>query len=197
MRLSLWQGIIWQMRKIKIAFDLDGVIIDKPPIIPKSLLERLFRGNCEEKLHYRFPKSKLEQKIRKLSHFYLFRPPIKQNIELIKEISRNSDYEIYFVSGRYSFLKEETHLWLEKRNLKNVAKDIFLNLNDEQPHFFKEKILKEIMADVFVDDDNLLADYLSEKLPKVKVFCYSAIKHVVCQKAKKINSLRELLAEKV
>jgi len=172
LRNPLGRGIICQMRKTKIAFDLDGVIIDKPPLVPKSLIERLFRGNNDKKLHYRFPKSKLEQFVRKVSHFYLFRPPIKQNIELVREISHNSGYEIYFVSSRYSFLKKETDLWLEKRDLKNVAKDIFLNLNDEQPHLFKEKILNELKPDIFIDDDETIVRYLRQNISSTKIIHY-------------------------
>jgi len=159
-------------KTIKIAFDLDGVIVDKPPLIPKKLLEFLFRGKKkEDKLHYRFPKLKVEQYIRKLSHFYLFRPPIKENINFIKQIAKDSKYEIYVVSARYSFLKKETDLWLKKRGIKNLFKKIYLNFKDEQPHLFKERILKEIGADIFIDDDELLVEYLSKRI-KGDIYCF-------------------------
>lgn len=175
--------------KIRIAFDLDGVIIDKPPLISKKLLEWLFRGGKRDGLHYRFPHSKLEQRIRKISHFYLFRPPIKKNIEFIRQLAKDKKYELYIISGRYSFLKKETKIWLEKRKIKDLFEGIFLNLKDEQPHLFKEKILKQIKPEVFVDDDSLLADYLVEK-NFGKIFCYS--KDNQCLKAKAIRRLDEL-----
>lgn len=177
------------MKKIKIAFDLDGVIIDKPPLIPKKLLEWLFRGRRKNGLHYRFPHSKFEQRIRKISHFYLFRPPIRKNIEFIKKLAIDPKYEFYIISGRYSFLKKETERWLEKRKIDGVFKEIFINLKDEQPHLFKEKKLKEIRAEIFVDDDNLLANYLEEKL-KMKIYCFSSKD---CGKAKRVNDLTELI----
>lgn len=161
--------------RIKIAFDLDGVIIDKPPLIPKKLLEKLFRGFKNSGLNYRFPKSKLEQKIRKLSHYYLFRPPIRKNINFIKELSNDKNYELYVISGRYSFLEKETEIWLEKRNVKNLFKNIFINLENEQPHLFKEKIINEIKPDIFIDDDGALADFLA-KNSKTKIYCYSSKK---------------------
>lgn len=164
---------IFYMTKIKIAFDLDGIIIDKPPLIPKKLLERLFKGKGNGKLHYRFPHSKLEQKIRKLSHFYLFRPPIRKNIEFIKKLANDNNYELFVVSGRYSFIKDETKVWFEKRGLENVFKNIFLNSSDKQPHLFKEEKLREIDADIFVDDDCLIITYLLDKIKGLKIFCYS------------------------
>lgn len=179
-------------QKIRIAFDLDGVIIDKPPLISKKLLERLFRRGGKEGLHYQFPKSKLEQRIRKLSHFYLFRPPIKKNVEFIRNLAKNSKYELYIISGRYSFLEKETENWLEKRMIKDLFKGIFLNLEDEQPHLFKEEILKKIGAEVFVDDDYLLADYLTEKLKITKVLCYSPGESNLSKKAVDIKKIEEL-----
>jgi hypothetical protein len=178
------------MEKIKIAFDLDGVIIDKPPLIPKKLLEKLFRGKSHNGLHYCFPHSKIEQKIRKLSHFYLFRPPIKRNIQFISQLAKDSKFELYVISARYSFLRLETENWLKKRKTKSLFKEIFINLSDEQPHLFKEKKLREIKADIFVDDDGLLADYLAEKL-KIKIYCFN--KNVDCLKAKNIDNLNDLV----
>lgn len=162
-------------RKIKIAFDLDGVIIDKPPLIPKKLLEWLFRGGKKDGLYYRFPKSKIEQRIRKISHYYLFRPPIKENIKFIKDLARDKRYELYIVSGRYSFLKDETEKWLKKRKIEGIFKKVFINLSDDQPHLFKEKKLKEIGAKIFVDDDEMVVDYLVDKL-ETRVFFLEAKK---------------------
>lgn len=179
------------MAKVKIAFDLDGVIIDKPPFVPKRVIELLFKGHTGSQLHYRFPKFKAEQLIRKLSHLYLFRPPIESNLEFIKLLARDSRYELYVVSARYSFLKSETDLWLKKRKIENFFKKIYLNLGNEQPHLFKEKVLKKLKVAIFVDDDTLLADYLVEKLKGTRVYCFSRFKS--CQKAKNVQCLGEHL----
>ncbi|MGB9637212.1 MAG: hypothetical protein ACPLY7_00230 [Microgenomates group bacterium] len=176
-------------KKIRIAFDLDGVIVDKPPLIPKRLIEWLFRGWKKDGLHYRFPKSKLEQRIRKISHFYLFRPPIRKNIEFIRQLAKEKKYELYIISARYSFLKDETEKWLKKRNINGIFKEVFINLSDEQPHLFKEEKLKEIKAEIFVDDDYLLADYLAQK-NFCRIFCYS--KNIKCSKAKVLEELSQL-----
>lgn len=180
-------------KKIKIAFDLDGVIIDKPPLIPKSLLEKLFRG-CKNnrKLYYRFPKSKFEIFIRKLSHYYLFRPPIKENIDFVKKLAKNEKYQLYIISGRYSFLRLETNNWLEKRGLKGIFEEVFLNDDNEQPHLFKEKMLGKLKINIFVDDDDILVDYLVSKNLETKFFCFSK-SLVNSSKVKVIESLKNLI----
>lgn len=179
--------------KIRVAFDLDGVIIDKPPLIPKKLIEYLFRGNNDiEKLHYRFPKTKLEILIRKLSHFYLFRPPIKENIDFIKNLAKNPDYELYIISARYSFLKDETAAWLKKRKIDHLFKELIINLEDKQPHLYKEEKLKEIKPVAFVDDDWLLADYLVNRNLAVSIYCLPGRNSGVCNKAKSIKKLTQM-----
>jgi hypothetical protein len=140
-------------------------------LVPKRLLEWLFKGGGS-RLHYRFPHSNLEQMIRKISHFYLFRPPMGKNINFIKKIAKDDDYELYIVSSRYSFLKRETEIWLEKRNLEKLFKKIYLNEKNEQPHLFKEKVLKEIKPDIFIDDDEAIVDYLCQKT-KTHIYCFS------------------------
>ncbi|OGM18367.1 hypothetical protein A2686_04400 [Candidatus Woesebacteria bacterium RIFCSPHIGHO2_01_FULL_38_10] len=74
-------------RKIKkIAFDLDGVFINKPPFIPRKVIEWLYRSHRNnKKLSYRMPTTKIERLIRSFSHHHLFRPPIKKNIEFAKK----------------------------------------------------------------------------------------------------------------
>jgi phosphoglycolate phosphatase-like HAD superfamily hydrolase len=179
-------------KKLRIVFDLDGIIVDKPPLIPKKVLEWLFRGNVDNHLHYRFPRSKIEQIIRKLSHFYLFRPPIKENIAFINRLAQKPGYELYIVSGRYSFLKKETANWLGKRGLNSVFKKVYLNKSNDQPHLFKEEVLKDLKADIFVDDDEALCDYLAQKLKATKIFCFNP-RSGKCRLAISIRSLERLL----
>jgi len=150
-------------KKIRIAFDLDGVIVNKPPIIPKSIIECLFRGSKKKTLHYKIPKSAIEIIIRKLSHLFFLRPPLTKNIEFIKKLKNTEKYEIYIVSGRYSFLKNETKKWLENTKNDRLFEKVFTNENDEQPHVFKEKILGLIKPHIFVDDDDVIIEYLQKK----------------------------------
>jgi uncharacterized HAD superfamily protein len=169
-------------RKLRLAFDLDGVIINKPLFVPKALVETLFKGSSK-KLHYRFPKSRLEQLIRRLSHFYVFRPPISKNISLIKKIKKQTPHQLFLVSSRYSFLKRQTQIWFEKRKIVALFDKIWLNTKDESPPLFKEKILRRLKPDYFFEDDPEIASFLSKKLPQTKV--------LLMPKAKKIlQSLR-------
>ncbi|OGM13821.1 hypothetical protein A3A76_04900 [Candidatus Woesebacteria bacterium RIFCSPLOWO2_01_FULL_39_23] len=147
-------------KNIRIGFDLDGVIIGKPPFIPNYIMEKLVRNPTGKKLGYRYPKYSIERKIRILSHYPLFRPPIRNNINLIKELYKSNAYTLYVVSSRYSFLKSRTRQWFGYYKLRRFFKEIYINDFDEQPHLFKERMIKRLGLHVFIDDDLLLLKYL-------------------------------------
>jgi hypothetical protein len=177
-------------KRVKIAFDLDGIFVDKPPFIPKRLIELLFKGHVGEGLYYRFPSLGLEQLIRKVSHFYLFRPPIKNNIDFLKGLAQGGKYELFIVSARYSFLEKVTWFWLKRRGLAGFFKKVYLNLGNRQPHLYKKEVLEKLKPDIFIDDDPQLALFLGQNLKKTKVYCLSAKKYP--GKLKLICSLGEI-----
>jgi hypothetical protein len=153
-------------KKIRIGFDLDGVIIGKPPFVPKFMMEALVRKK-DHGLAYRFPKTKFERWIRWLSHYPVFRPPIKKNIRLIHELFKSRDYELFVVSSRYSFLEGRTGEWFKYYELRALFKEIYINLDNIQPHLYKEKMIKKLKLNVFIDDDRPLLEYLKSQLKNV------------------------------
>ena len=174
--------------KIKIGFDLDGVIIGKPPFMPKYLMERLVRKK-DHGLAYRYPESKFERRIRWLSHLPLFRPPINKNIKLIHELYKSKNYELYVVSSRYSFLEGRTKEWFKFYRLRGLFKEIHINLKDEQPHIYKEKMIKKLKLNVFIDDDVLLLKYLKSKLKTTDLLYIDNHKDFPKMDKKNIDSL--------
>lgn len=161
------QTLFMSRKTIKIGFDLDGVIIGKPPFIPKFALEMLVRDHGNKKLSYRFPASKFERMVRVASHHPLLRPPIKKNIRIIRELNKSKEYTLFVVSSRYSFLDKRTHEWFKFYKLRDFFEEIYINLEDEQPHVFKEKMIKKLKLKVFIDDDLPLLHHLGKKLRNV------------------------------
>lgn len=150
---------------LKIAFDLDGVFINHPPLVPKSVIERLYKrkGNG---LSYRFP-GKLEQKIRILSHMPILRPPIRNNLNSLRKANMNN---LFLVSSRFFFLKERTFEWNKKNNIFSCFKKVYFNDEDKQPHLFKDEVIKNERIEKFIDDDLDLLLYLSGKNPTVEFY---------------------------
>lgn len=154
---------------MNIGFDLDKVFIDYPPFIPDGLIDRLYKKKSNGELSYRIP-SKAEQVIRLISHYSILRPPIKENIEIIKKLHRKNTDKYYLISSRFNFLKNKTEALIKKHQLDKLFDGLFFNFRDEQPHFFKKAIIKKLKICLYVDDDLQLLQYLSVKNPKVKFF---------------------------
>jgi hypothetical protein len=154
--------------KPKVGFDLDGVIVGKPFFIPKSLLEWLYRAHDGQEKKYRVPDFLPEIYLRKASHHWLMRPPLQRNLKKVRKIIRNENIDPYFISGRFSFLSHRTQVWLEKHLPDFTFDRVFINTKNEQPHLFKEKMIKKLGINNFFEDDPLTLKYLKEKLPKIK-----------------------------
>jgi hypothetical protein len=159
-----------------IGFDFDKVFIDYPPFIPYSIVDFLYKGSSvfrnnktKGALHYRFP-GILEQNVRILSHYPLFRPLIQENLNVLKKISSKKSCKTYLVSSRFSFLKKRTDAILKKYNLNSYFDGTYFNYDNQQPHKFKEETIRKLKIDTYVDDDLDVALYLSEQIPKLKIY---------------------------
>lgn len=159
------------MAKI-IGFDLDGILIDLPPLVSKRVIDFLYKDHAKDKLTYRFP-CFWEQKIRQLSHIPGVRPPIKKNCDLIKKLSKTKKCQFYIISGRFSFLEGLTYAWLEKCTFRSCFKAIYLNTKNLQPHIFKEKMLQKLPIEKFIDDDLDTLLYLAPKFMKIHFYWYT------------------------
>lgn len=173
---------------MKIGFDLDGIFVDKPPFVPKSFIEWLYRKH-DHTLRYRIP-SKPEQLIRKISHVSIFRPPIRNNIQVIQQKPLKSKHAFYLISGRFGFLQKETGVILKKYKLNEVFYAVLLNANNEQPHIFKQKVLKKLHIDVYVDDDLPLIKFLATKHRHIRFFWFNKKDKIV--RGKNIVSITSL-----
>lgn len=152
----------------KIGFDLDGVIVAGPPLVPKSLLERCFRGGASpQSLDYCFPRP-WQQRLRCFFHQPLFRPAIKNNLAAVKELATNPNYELYLISARYSFLIPQTNHWLSSHQIDNIFDQVILNQDNQPPHLFKQRILQRLNLAVYFEDDEAIASFLKENIKQTK-----------------------------
>lgn len=159
-----------------IGFDLDGIFVGGPPLVPGRLIEWLYRGPQDHEPRYRFPSTKFEQMVRKLSHYYILRPKISNNIKFIQELSKNKNLSIYLISSRYKFLEDETFEIVKKYDIFDCFSKIYLNTKNEQPHLFKKRVLESLKLDIFVEDDLMLLKYLSNDFKGIIFLWYNPVR---------------------
>ncbi len=146
----------------RIGFDFDGVIMYNPARAirrPMSWLKRYVLP--AKKSHFLYPKGRIAQCINHLLHKSSFKPA--RGYQDIVELSKKGNIVPYIVTARWSFLKGDFHKWIHTLHAPQYFRGYFINENNDQPHIFKEKMIKELNLDVFIEDNLDIVDYLREK----------------------------------
>ncbi len=121
--------MVYNVLYMNIGFDLDGIFINTPPLVPKELIEKLYKKKDNGVLLYKIPSSS-EQLFRKATHLPMFRPPIKDNLKFLKSISKK-DHKLYLISSRFKFLEKETNQLVKKYGLDTVFDGIYFNFDNK------------------------------------------------------------------
>ena len=174
---------------MNLGFDFDKIFIDYPPFIPGKLIDYLYKKKGEKALSYRIP-SKPEQAIRIFSHYSFFRPPITENVKFIKDLSKTKSNKYYLISSRFNFLKKRTNAIVNKYGLGKIFDQMFFNFENQQPHIFKNGVIKKMKIDRYVDDDLPLLRFIAEDNKNVKFFWLN--KNIKKQLSKNILAITNL-----
>lgn len=158
--------------KIRIGFDLDGVILYNPARVVRPIVHTFKKSVCQKKIDdFYIPKTKIEQSLWRI--FHLSSIFVASGFKEIEELVLSGKIEIYLITARYSFLKNDLEKWLKKINMKQIFTEIHYNENDNQPHLYKEKKLKNLQLDIFVEDNYNIVKHLSKVVPNTQIWWIS------------------------
>jgi hypothetical protein len=158
-------------RPLRVGFDLDGVLLYNPariirPII--AVIKNTFIKNRRKK--FIIPKTRLQKFIWSILHLssmfiaMFIAPGLKDIHKLVKE----GKIEAYIITARYSFLKYDFEHWKKKLGTKEYFTACYQNEKDEQPHLFKERMIRELDLDIFVEDNWDIVEHLDKKAKEDK-----------------------------
>lgn len=159
---------------MNIGFDLDKIFIDYPPFISPKIMDKLYKKKDNGVLLYRIP-SYPEQIFRRISHTPIFRPAIKENMSLLKNISKK-DHKLYLISSRFKFLEKRTLKLIKRYALGEVFDGMYFNFENMQPHVFKQEVINNLQLDLYIDDDLSLIKHAAYANPKTKFFWLNSLK---------------------
>ena len=77
------------------------------------------------------------------------------------------------MTARYGFLGEDFKKWVKQNGIDLVFDGVYFNKDDEQPHLFKEKMMKELYLDVYVEDNYDVVKYLAQKKIQKIIWIYN------------------------
>jgi len=145
---------------LKVGFDLDGVILYNPARIVRPITSVIKRVLLHKKgLIFYYPKSHWEKTFWRILHLssFITAPGLSDLVDLAK----SGKIEAYIITARFDFLKNDFHSWIKKINGDKFLKGYYHNSKNEQPHIFKEKMIKKLNLDIYVEDNWDIVNYLN------------------------------------
>lgn len=149
------------VQPLKVGFDLDGVLLYNPVRIIRPIIAELKKrsiGIKRKKLQFYKPKSRWEQELWRLFHKSSFTPA--EGLNMIKELVDAGLIEAHIVTARFEHLRKDTEEWMEKIGAKGVFSSWHMNEKNEEPHVYKERKIKELNLDVFIEDNWDIVNHL-------------------------------------
>lgn len=155
--------------KLRVGFDFDGVIAYNPLRIIRPLMSalKLKKVVKRETLVFFQPKNFIEELLWWLAHQSSFMPA--RGLYLLKNLVQTDQIEPHLLTGRTTSLKPDLFLKLHLFGLEKLFRTVNITSGNEQPHLFKERMIKDLQLDVFIEDNfdivqHLVASNLNAKI---------------------------------
>ena len=177
--------------KIKVGFDFDGVIFYNSARNLRAYIyfvKRYLLGIKKTKFY--LPKHGFAQKIAFFLHKSSHRP--NTGFEDFLELTKNPKYEVYIITARMSFMKDNIHDLLKNYDLKGVKK-IIQNHGDQQPHLYKAKLIKELKLDYFVEDNWDIVKHLDKQTQAKVIWIDNLVDSIFIKYPLKGRNLKQAL----
>lgn len=160
-------------QKIRIGFDMDGVILYNPSRIFRSIISRSKKAHLfpRKELEFYHPSSKLGKMLWLLVHKSSF--CLADGFTKLEELALSDKVELFVVSARFACLQSDTAKWQKIINHHNIFKEIHFNDQDEQPHLFKKRMIEQLQLDYFVEDNWDVVSFLAQHQQKTTVWWLS------------------------
>ncbi len=145
-------GMKKSAKRLKVGFDLDGVILYNPtrvarPII--SAMKRVVAPNRSGKFYV--PRSGVGKEIWHMLHASsMF---IEPGYDRVKNLVKKNKIEGYIITARYGFLAQDFAKWQQKLEADKYFRDCFYNKKNEQPQMYKQRMIETLDLDVFIEDN--------------------------------------------
>src|SRR3990167_3331799 len=159
---------------LRVGFDLDGVLLYNPLRLGRMPVTHIKRKLFHEKrTHFHIPKGFLEETIWSLLHLSsIF---LVDGLSPIEALIKQNKVEAYVITARYNFLQPNTQFWFKRLKKNHSFKSLISNVDDQQPHLYKEKMLNRLKLDIFVEDNWDIVSYLHNKVPTKVYWIYNII----------------------
>jgi hypothetical protein len=179
---------------LKVGFDLDGVLLYNPARIMRPIVVAIKRVFIKKRTKtFLVPKTPLQKFIWEIFHLSsLFLAP---GFWEIKRLVDEGKIEAYLITARYSFLEKSVKRFMVRVQGDDIFSKWYYNANDEQPHYYKDTLIRKLNLDVFVEDNYDIVSYLNQKNDHLRVYWITNILDSRIEYPHKCNHLKDAIAD--
>ena len=158
-------------KQLRVGFDLDGVLLYNPARIARPIIvfiKKIFFKKEVDKFHY--PQTRFQKLFWLVFHKIVFGPAF--GYDELKRLIKSKKIKAYIITGRNESLKNDFNKWLIKLESNKFFSGSYFNDKNEQPYIFKEKMIKKLRLDLYVEDNWDIVYFLKLKMKneKLKIF---------------------------
>lgn len=175
-------------KPIKVGFDLDGVLFFNPLRFVRGPLDLIKKGATLEYI----PKTRIEQYLWRIIHMSSFTPA--SGWQRIRELSDAGLIEPYVITARFQCLQKDFERCMQIVNARDYFAGCYQNLQDEQPHKYKERMIKELGIEYYVEDNWNIVEHLV-KTTSANILWVSNMFDANIEFERRFNNLSEALQE--
>lgn len=157
---------------VRVGLDFDGVVSYNPFRIiraPIKWFKRKFRKT--NKLSFFVPHTWWQTWIWILMHESSLIPA--RGATLLGEMCAREEIEVHLITGRFEFLEKNLTNFLRRYRMTTYFSSININKKREQPHLFKERMIKKLKLDYYVEDNWDIVQYLQGKTKAEIIWIYN------------------------
>jgi len=157
--------------KIMVGFDFDGVVFFNVARVLRPFIyfvKRYIFGIKVTKFY--IPQHPLAKRIALFLHKTSYKP--NAGFDLFLKMLNNPRYEVYIVTARMGFMQEDIYKILKNYDIKGLKK-VIQNKKDEQPHLYKERVVKHLKLEYFVEDNWDIVKHLHETTKAKVIWIYN------------------------
>lgn len=156
------------MKKIAVGLDFDGVVAYNPARLmrlPVSFVKTQVLGVTGTSFFV--PKTDWQRTLWALAHETSMVPALGAGY--LRELVRAKRIEAHLVTARFGFLERSLMRFLKRWDLTDVFETITLNTEEEQPHLFKERIIRSTRFAYYIEDNWDIVEHLNHQRVRTEI----------------------------
>jgi hypothetical protein len=177
---------------IRIGFDLDGVLLYNPLCVMRPFSQKFSQFAQHSKTpKFYVPKNPFTQFIWKLIHYSSLYPAVR--VHDFVSWRDSLPIETYVITARFRCLKGQFDRWKKQYKAHLAFTHCYQNLQDEQPHEFKAKMINQLNIKYYVEDNWGIVDYLTKHTEATVLWVTNPLDKTFIEYTYRFDTLKEAL----